>query len=64
MANLSSDDRPEQSTNATIKRLHDSSPRASRASGEEQMLADGEQTLADGDQTSGEHDQPSASHTM
>ena len=47
----SSDDRPEQSTNGTIKRLHDSSTRASHGFGDEQTLADSEQTLADSEQT-------------
>src|SRR5205807_1488264 len=67
MANVSSDDRPEQSANGTIKRLHDSNTRASRESSNEQTLADSEQTLADSeqtladsDQTSGEQDQTSA----
>jgi diguanylate cyclase (GGDEF)-like protein len=67
MANLSSDDRSEQSTNGTIKRLHDNRTLASRGYGDEQTLADtdqtladGEQTLADSDQTSCEQDQTSA----
>ena len=51
MANLPSDDRPEQSTNGTIKRLHDRSTRALRGFGEEQTLADSEQTLAASEQT-------------
>jgi diguanylate cyclase (GGDEF)-like protein len=67
MARPSSDDPPEQSTNGTIKRLHDSSPRAPHRCGDAQTLADSEQTLAeseqtlsDSDQTSGERDQTSA----
>ena len=67
MANPSSDDPPAQSTNGTIKRLHDTGTGASQGFGEaqtlsdsEQTLADSDQTLADSDQTSGERDQTSA----
>jgi len=59
MANLSSDDRPEQSTNGTIKRTDRDSILASAGFGEEQTLADSEQTLADSEQTLGDSDQTS-----
>jgi diguanylate cyclase (GGDEF)-like protein len=67
MANLSSDDPPEQPTNGTIKSLRGGSTSASQGFGDaqtlsdsEQTLAESEQTLADSDQTSGERDQTSA----
>jgi diguanylate cyclase (GGDEF)-like protein len=60
MASLSSGDRPGESSNGTIKRLHDRSIRDSGRPDSEQTLAESEQTLADSDQTSGERDQTSA----
>jgi diguanylate cyclase (GGDEF)-like protein len=67
MANLSSGDHPEDSTNGTINGVHRLSIPASRGCSDEQTAADTEQTLsesdqtlADSDQTTGERDQTSA----
>jgi diguanylate cyclase (GGDEF)-like protein len=67
VADLSSDDRPEKSTNGASNRPDENSLPISGRPGDEQTLADSEQTLADSEQTladadhtSGESDQASA----
>jgi diguanylate cyclase (GGDEF)-like protein len=57
VADPSSRDRPEKTTNGTSNRQHDNSTPIVGGLGDEQTLADTEQTLADTEQTLGESDQ-------